>query len=149
MVYKCIPVLFVLWHVNGPSGICTLFNIGIILSHKSYAMSFFFSSSSHPSSPRSEPPPCPINCATKVTQALGKQLACQLIQSNANPAERENAIKNQGMSVSIMVTFGSLHNNPLPNMQNIRANILSAGVHSQLQFCVTMKRLRVFRVGVS
>lgn len=141
---KCIPVLFVLWHVNGTSGICTLFNIGIILSHKSYATSLF-----HPPSPQSEPPPCPINCATKVTQALGKQLACQLIQCNTNPTERENAIKNQGMSVSIMVTFGSLHNNPLPNMQNIRANILSAGVHSQLQFCVTMKRLRAFGVGVS
>lgn len=44
------------------------------------------------------------------------------------------------MSVSIMATFGPLHNNPLPNMQNIRANILSAGAHCQLQFCVTMKR---------
>lgn len=134
--------------MNGPSGICTLFNIGIILSHKSYATSFFFSPP-HPPSPQSELPPCPINCATKVTQALGKQLACQLIQYNANPTERENAIKNQGMSVSIMVTFGSLHNNPLPNMQNIRANILSAGVRSQLQFCVTVKRLRAFGAGVS
>lgn len=30
-------LLFILWHVNGPSGICTLFNISITLSHKSYA----------------------------------------------------------------------------------------------------------------
>lgn len=113
-------------------------------------MQRLFFSPPHPSPPpQSEPPPCPINCATKVTQALGKQLACQLIQCNANPTERENAIKNQGMSVSITVTFGSLHNNPLPNMQNIRANILSAGVHSQLQFCVTMKRLCAFGAGVS
>lgn len=53
------------------------------------------------------------------------------------------------MSVSIMATFGSLHNNPLPNMQNIQANILSAGAHCQLQFCVTMKRQRASVAGVS
>lgn len=36
LLYVC----FFPWQLNGASGICALFNIGIILSHKSYATSF-------------------------------------------------------------------------------------------------------------
>ena len=98
--------------------------------------------------PRHQNPSLPHQLRNPSYTSIGETVGMPTNPIQHKPYWKRKCNKNQGPSVSIMITFGSLHNNPMPNMQNIWANIFSSHVRSQLQFGAAMKRLRGFGLGL-